>query len=435
MGGSILFKNVSVIDESFTAKKDMYLGIKGGRINYLNSLAPREEYDTVLDGSHRLACPAFYNTHTHLPMVLLRGYAENLALSDWLNKRVFPFEAQLTPDDIYNATLLAQAEMLRFGCVSTTEMYFSLPMLYKATKESGVKMNASNAIICFGNENFKGLKEYGEYMECLGDKEIMQSERFVLDMAIHAEYTSNPVVVEKAADMAKEYGLNMQLHLSETNAEHEECKARHGGLTPAAYFEKHGAFDVPCTAAHCVYLEGEDFDILARKGVTAANNPISNLKLASGFANVGRMLEAGINVGLGTDGAASNNNLNLFEELKLFATLNKAISGDPTLITPAQALYAATRAGAVSQGRTDCGLIKEGFAADLFLLDTDKPYMCPSHDIMSNLVYSAQGSDVVMTICNGNILYNNGEYTTIDIEKARFETETRAKRISDKLGG
>ncbi len=435
MGGSILFKNVSVIDESFTAKKDMYLGIKGGKINYLNSLAPSEEYDTVLDGSHRLACPAFYNTHTHLPMVLLRGYAENLALSDWLNKRVFPFEAQLTPDDIYNATLLAQAEMLRFGCVSTTEMYFSLPMLYKATKESGVKMNASNAIICFGNENFKGLKEYGEYMECLGDKEIMQSERFVLDMAIHAEYTSNPVVVEKAADMAKEYGLNMQLHLSETKAEHEECKARHGGLTPAAYFEKHGAFDVPCTAAHCVYLEGEDFDILARKGVTTANNPISNLKLASGFANVERMLEAGINVGLGTDGAASNNNLNLFEELKLFATLNKAISGDPTLITPAQALYAATRAGAVSQGRTDCGLIKEGFAADLFLLDTDKPYMCPSHDIMSNLVYSAQGSDVVMTICNGNILYNNGEYTTIDIEKARFETETRAKRISDKLGG
>lgn len=435
MGRDILFTNIDVVDENFAAKKNMYLGISDGKISHLGQVAPSEKYVRVIDGSHRLACPAFYNNHTHLPMVLLRGYAENLALSDWLNKRVFPFEAQITGEDIYHATLLAQAEMLRFGCVSTTEMYFVLPSLFRATQESGVKMNASNAIICFGNENFESLKEYGEYKECLASKEMVENERFTLDMAIHAEYTSNPVIVEKAAAMAKEYGLNMQLHLSETKAEHEECKARHGGLTPAAYFEKHGAFDVPCTAAHCVYLEGEDFDILARKGVTAANNPISNLKLASGFANVGRMLEAGINVGLGTDGVASNNNLNMFEELKLFATLNKAISGDPTLITPAQAMYAATRAGAIAQGRTDCGLIKEGFAADIFLLDTDKPYMCPEHDIMSNLVYSAQGSDVVMTMCNGKILYENGDYTTIDIEKARFETETRAKRISESLGG
>jgi len=184
-----------------------------------------------------------------------------------------------------------------------------------------------------------------------------------------------------------------------------------------------------------VYLEGEDFDILARKGVSVANNPISNLKLASGFANVGQMLKSGINVGLGTDGAASNNNLNLFEELKLFATLNKAVSGDPTLITPAQALYAATRAGALSQGRKDCGLIKAGFAADLFLVDTDKPYMHPVHDMLSNLVYSAQGSDVVLTMCDGDILYDNGTFTTIDVEKERFETEKRALAIADKLGG
>lgn len=435
MGGDILFKNIAIVDESFTAKRNTYLGISNGKISYIGADAPKEEYARVIDGTKKLACPAFYNTHTHLPMVLLRGYAENLALSDWLNKRVFPFEAQITGEDIYHATLLAHAEMLRFGCVSTTEMYYSLPNLYRATKESGVKMNACNAVLCFGNQDLKALNEYREYMECLSDKELMESDRFTLDIGIHAEYTTNPVIVRKVADMAKEYGLNMQLHLSETRSEHEECKARHGGLTPAAYFEKHGAFDVPCTAAHCVYLEGEDFEILARKGVTAANNPISNLKLASGFANVGRMLEAGVNVGLGTDGVASNNNLNMFEELKLFATLNKAISGDPTLVTPAQAMYAATRAGAISQGRTDCGLIKEGFAADIFLLDTDKPYMCPEHDIMSNLIYSAQGSDVVMTLCNGKILYENGEYTTIDIEKARFETEARAKRISDKLGG
>ncbi len=435
MSFDILFENIDLVDENYTVRCNMYLGIANGKISYIGPDKPTDIYESVVDGKNKLACPAFYNIHTHLPMVLLRGYAENLALSDWLNKRVFPFEAQLTPDDIYHGTLLAQAEMLRFGCVSTTEMYFSLPRLFEATKQSGVKMNASNAIICFGNEDITSLKEYSEYMQCLSDKELMESTRFILDMAIHAEYTSNPVIVEKAADMAKQYGLNMQLHLSETKSEHEECKARHNGLTPAAYFEKHGAFDVPCTAAHCVYLEGEDFDILSRKGVTAANNPISNLKLASGFANVEKMLKHGINVGLGTDGAASNNNLNLFEELKLYATLNKAISGDPTLITPAEALYAATRAGAISQGRNDCGMIKEGFAADLFLVDTDKPYWCPAHDKLSNLVYAAQGSDVVMTICDGKILYNNGTYTTIDVEKECFEVATRAKRISDKLGG
>lgn len=430
-----LFEHVDLIDESFNFRKDMFLGVSGGKISYIGKQAPQSgEYERIR-GERLLACPAFYNAHTHLPMVLLRGYAENLALSDWLNKRVFPFEAQLTGDDIYEATLLAQAEMLRFGCVSATEMYFRLPQLYKATAESRVKMNASNAIICFGDENFESFREYGEYRECLENPELRASGRFALDMAVHAEYTSNPAVVEKASAMAKEYGMRMQLHLSETKAEHEECKARRGGLTPAAYFEKHGAFDVPCTAAHCVWLEEGDFEILARNGVTAVNCPISNLKLASGFANVEKLLKSGVNVALGTDGAASNNNLNLFEELKLFALLNKAVSGDPTLITPAQALYAATRAGALSQGREDCGLIKEGFKADLFLLDTDRPYMCPAHDPLSNLVYAAQGGDVVLTMCDGEILYRNGEYTTIDVERARFETERRALQTAEKLGG
>ena len=434
MAESILFKNISWADENFEIKSNMYLGIKDGKISLVSDTAPAEAYDITKDGNGLCAIPAFYNIHTHLPMVLLRGYAENLALSDWLNTRVFPFEAEIIGEDIYHATLMAQAELLRFGCVSSTEMYYKLPYLYEATEKSGLKMNASNAIVCFDKTDITKLSEYKEYMGCFEDAGIKASTRFKLDMGVHAEYTTNPIVVEAASAMAKERGMNMHLHLSETKSEHEECKARHG-LTPAAYFEKHGAFDVPCTAAHCVYLEVEDFEILARKGVTVANNPISNLKLASGFADVRSMLGAGINIGLGTDGAASNNNLNLFEELKLFATMNKALASDPTLITPAQALYAASRAGALSQGRTDCGLIKEGFCADITVLNVDKPYMEPVHNMAANLVYSAQGSDVVMTICDGNILYDHGEFTTIDIEKERFETKNRAKRISEKLGG
>ena len=435
MNNSVLFEHVDMIDEGFNLKKNMFIGVSDGKIDYVSTEKPIKEYSTVKDGKNRLACPAFYNIHTHLPMVLLRGYAENYALSDWLNKRVFPFEAMLTGDDIYYGTMAAQAEMLRFGCVSSTEMYFSLSRLFEATEQSGLKINASNAIICFDNENFKELSEYKEYMECLTDNRIKNNPRLKLDMAIHAEYTTNPRIVELASAMAKEYGMNMHVHLSETKSEHEECKIRRGGLTPAAYFEKLGTFDVPCTAAHCVYLEGDDFNILARKGVTVANNPLSNLKLASGFANVEQMLKAGINVGLGTDGAASNNNLNLFEEVKLFATLNKAVSKDPTLITPSQAIYAASRAGALSQGREDCGMIKVGYAADLFLLNTDTPYMHPAHDTLANLVYSAQGSDVMLTMRDGKILYENGAYTTIDVEKVCYETEKRALSIAVKVGG
>lgn len=434
MSESILFKNIAIADENIDIQENMYLGIKDERICLVSPEAPTEEFDTVKDGKGLLACPALYNIHTHLPMVLLRGYAENLALSDWLNTRVFPFEAKITAEDLYWATLMAQGELLRFGCVGSTEMYFGLPSLFEANEQSGLKMNASNAIVCFGNTDFKSFNEYKEYSACLADRRMTESKRFKLDMSIHAEYTTNPTIVRCAADMAKEYGMNMHIHLSETKSEHEECKARHG-KTPAAYFESLGAFDVPCTAAHCVWLEGEDYEILARKGVTVANNPLSNLKLASGFANVGEMLKAGINVGLGTDGVASNNNLNLFEELKLFATMNKALSADPTLITPKQALYAASRAGALSQGRADCGLIKEGFKADIMILDVDKPYMKPVHNMAANLVYSAQGSDVVMTLCDGRILYDHGEYTTIDMDKACAETCARAKRIADSIGG
>ncbi len=431
---SILFKGIGLVDSEFCFREDMYVGVSAGKFDYISSAAPDKVYDRVIDGTNKLICPAFVNTHTHLPMTLLRGYAENLALSDWLNTRVFPFEAKIKGDDVYYATLAAQAEMLRFGCVSSTEMYFCLPMLFKATDESGVKMNGSNSVVCFGSTDFTNFSEYKEYMQLLSDNRVTESSRFKLDMAIHAEYTTNPTVVELASDMAKEYGLNMQLHLSETASEHAECKARHN-LTPAAYFAKHGAFDVPCTAAHCVHLEGDDFAIMAEKGVTVAANPISNLKLSSGFADIKSMFDAGVRVGLGTDGVASNNNLNMFEELKLFATINKALSADPTFVTPAEALRVATRNGALSQGRDDCGLIKEGFKADLFMLDTDRSYMYPRHDMLSNIVYSAQGSDVVLTMCDGEVLYENGVYTTIDIEKVVYETNTRALAIANDLKG
>ena len=250
-----------------------------------------------------------------------------------------------------------------------------------------------------------------------------------MDASIHAEYTSNHLAVEAVAGFAREHRARMHVHISETRSEHEECKQRHGGKTPVMYFSDLGLFDVPATAAHCVWIEGEDFDILKEKGVTAAANPVSNLKLASGVSNVPKMLDMGINVAIGTDSTASNNSLNFFEEMKVFALASKTWYNDPKAVSPTQALYAATRAGALGQGREDCGLVKEGFRADLIVINTDKPNMHPVHDMRNNLVYSACGSDVCLTMVDGEILYRDGEYYSIDVEKTIFEAEKATEKI------
>lgn len=235
------------------------------------------------------------------------------------------------------------------------------------------------------------------------------------------------------AGVAGEYGLNMHLHLSETKSEHEECKERHGGLTPLGWFEHLGVLRQPTTAAHCVWVEDADIELMTEYGVTAAHNPVSNLKLASGIAPVPKMLAAGVNVTLGTDSSASNNNQNLWEEIKLMGILHKAASFDPTVVTPKEVLAAATINGAISQGRMDSGTITVGKRADLQLLDIDKPHYKPCYDWLNNLVFAAQGSDVVLTMVDGRVLYRNGEYTTLDLEKIVFNVEQQRKRILSEI--
>ena len=224
----------------------------------------------------------------------------------------------------------------------------------------------------------------------------------------------------------------MHVHLSETQSEHEECKTKHG-MTPTHYFNSLGLFDTPTTAAHCVWLEPDDYPVLKEKGVTVACNPVSNMKLASGVCNVPELLRQGINVGIGTDSVASNNSLNFIEEMKFFAVASKGKFYDPTAVTPVDTLRAATLAGAKSQGREDCGLMKEGYKADFVVIDISGPHMYPVHDLINNLVYSASGSDVVMTVVDGKVLYENGEYKTIDIEKTLFEADRVTKNILKQL--
>lgn len=426
----MLFENIDILDEHLQYHRNFFVGVKGQEIAYIGQSAPAEDFGEKYNGAGRLLMTGFINAHSHSAMTLMRGYGENLALADWLNCRIFPFEAKLDEDAIYNGTMLAIAEMLRFGIVSTTDMYFNLNANVRAVEESGIKMNFSTAATCFDD---RGARELPAYQETLGALPACQNAfngRLKIDLAIHAEYTSTPKIVEEAAGIAREAGLNVHLHLAETKAEQEACKQRHGGRTPVRYFCDAGIFDAHTTAAHCVWLEDEDFDILREKGVSVACCPVSNLKLASGFCPVPRLLKKGVNVALGTDSVASNNNLNIMEEVKLFATLFKAVSGDPTAITPREAVYAATRAGALAQGRMNCGTLKVGNRADLIVLNLqNRPYYCPCHDMLNNLVFSGQGTDVCLTMVDGKVLYRDGNYATIDLERVTRNAEAAVQRV------
>ena len=429
----MLFKNITILDENFDTRENMYVGIKDDTVDYIGTEAPKNKYGEEYDGSGKFLMSGFFNSHAHTPMTLMRGYGENMSLQDWLTKRIFPFEDKLNSEAVYAGMLLGIAESLRFGIVSSTDMYYFGDDMARVILESGVKNNLGRGVVNFSEDgDIDDLVGFQETKHLFETYHNAGNGRLKVDVSLHAEYTSNPKTARHLAEYMKSVGANMHVHVSETEFEHEECKKRHG-LTPVQYLSKHGIFDTKATAAHCVWLEGDDFDIMAEKGVTVASCPVSNLKLASGVCNVPLLLKKGVNVAIGTDSVASNNSLNMIEEMKVFAIANKGKQYDPTLITPAETLSAATFAGAKSQGRDDCGKLAVGFKADLIVMDLSKPNMHPIHNLANNIVYSASGSDVLLTMVDGKVLYKNGEYVTIDIEKTIFEAEKATKRILGEL--
>lgn len=362
-------------------------------------------------------------------MTLLRGYAENLPLDRWLNEKVFPFEDRIQGEDAYYAVLLSIAEMLRTGTTSFSDMYFFSENVIKAVGESGIKCNFSRSIVSFADGDIHGLPSFQESEAIFRNYHGAFDGRFLVDMSLHAEYTNQVSIMEQFAQAAKDHNLRIQIHLSETKKEHEECKQRHEGLTPAQVFAKAGVLDQPTIAAHCVWVEDSDMELLAQKGVTVATCPASNLKLGSGVCNLPKLMEHGVKVAIGTDSAASNNNLNLWKELYLAALLPKGISHDPTVVTPQQVLEMATLQGYASQGRTDCGKIQPGYRADLTVLDLSGPHLSPATDPLNNLIYAVNGFDTLLTMVDGKVLYQNGEYPTIDLERVKYEVSRRTRRI------
>lgn len=419
----MLFKNITVLRADGTLLEKVNVAVRGSHIARVGEAVPEDEWGEVIDGGDRLLIPGFVNAHTHVPMTLMRGYGDDMTLDHWLNDRIFPFEAGLTGEDVYWGSLLGIAEMLASGTTSFTDMYYFCDRIVQAVLESGIKANIGRGTSCFdGTKSYRDLPAFRELKELVSAYQNEGGGRVRIDAAPHSEYTTRPDILADMADFAAENRLRVQVHLSETNKEQLECVGRHG-KTPARVMADAGLFDLPATAAHCVWLTDGDIALLAEKNVFAAHCPQSNLKLASGIAQVEKMRRAGIRVALGTDSAASNNNLDMLEEMRSAALLAKGVSLDPCALPAGEALYMATRAGALSQGREDCGDIAEGYRADLAVLSLKRPAMNPRHSALSNLLYAAESADVEMTVVDGRVVYRGGEFPTLDIERIRFETD------------
>lgn len=413
----ILFKNARMI-----GKSDVFLATDNERISYTGDCCPVGcSFDRIIDCRGGLLLPGLYNCHTHAAMTLFRGYGEDMPLQRWLEERIFPAEEKLTPESVYTASLLAIAEMLKNGIVSFTDMYMFCDLTAQAVAETGIKANLSRAVLSFDpDEDMKRSERFLESKRLYKNFNNAANGRIKIDMSLHAEYTNTVKSTRFMADRAAEYNTNIHIHLSETEFEHNECKKRYG-ITPARFFADNGVFDVPVTAAHCVWTEDGDIDIMRKYGVTAAHNPASNLKLGSGVMPLSAMQKKGVRVTLGTDGAASNNTLDIMKEMYLAAIVHKGIERDPSCVTADSIIQAATENGARSQGREDCGKLESGCRADIILIDLDALNNIPFYDLSYTAVYSANASNVSLTMADGNILYENGCFTTIDIEKLKYD--------------
>jgi 5-methylthioadenosine/S-adenosylhomocysteine deaminase len=404
---------------------DACLHIDGPVITYAGAekLAPPFAAQQRVDGRGRLAMPGLANAHTHLAMTLLRGVGSDWALQDWLEKAIWPAEERLSPAYAKAGAELGLLEQLRFGITAFADQYFYMDQVAEAVLASGARALLTRGLIAMGDDGSRLAENVALYR----DYDRAGDGRILVGLGTHAEFTNTEDSLRKHADTARQLGARIHVHISETRSETEACKARHQGRTPTRYLADIGLLDGPVLAAHCVWVDEADMDILAERRVTVAHNPVSNLKLASGVMPMPAMLQKGISVALGTDGAASNNNLNLWEEMKLAGILHKGVSGDPTLVSPVQALTAVTLNGARGMGFDNVGMLLPGWRADIILLDITAPHWQPCVDQAANLVYAAQGSDVCLTMVDGRVLYRDGEYLTLDRERILAEAAQAAK--------
>lgn len=396
----ILFKNAKILD-----LKNEYGFINGDVVvdNELIIFIGKKydgEYDKIINVNNNILMPGFVNAHAHSPMTILRGVKDDVALEEWLFDNIIPREEKLTEEDIYYGTMLAICEYLRAGITSVQEFYFHERGILKAFEDSKFRASMAVGFLTANTNENKYLKE-----QLL---EINKNKNLNAVCTAHSIYGTSEENLIKLITFSKENNLPMSIHLSETLKEVGDCSVK-TGLSPAQYLEELGFFDRQCTCYHCVHMDKDDLQILADYNVNVVTCPSSNVKLASGIAPIYAMQNKNLNIAIGTDGAASNNSLDMFKEMFLVATLSKVNIYNPSVVSAREVLEMATINGAKALRFNNVGEIKVGNKADLILVDISKPHMQPDNNLISNLVYAGKSSDVYFTMINGEILYENGE--------------------------
>lgn len=386
-----------------------------------------EAADTVIDATGKVVSPGFINLHTHSPMGLFRGLADDLPLMDWLQNHIWPREAKLTRDYTKVGAYLGALEMIKTGTTTFLDMYFFMDAVAEVVEESGLRGYLSYGMIDLGDPE-KTEKEVKEALRTMEFIDKLGSERVHFVFGPHAPYTCSIALLKEVRKLANEHGKLITIHVAETMAEIGQISERYG-KSPVVLLDEIGFFGSDVIIAHGVWLDSRDIQILARHGVTVAHNPGSNMKLASGVMPLQKLLNAGVNVGLGTDGAASNNNLDMVEEMKLAALLHKVHNLDPTVADAKTVFKMATLNGARAL-RLNAGVIKPGYLADVVIFDFNKPHLRPINDVVSHIVYSANGNDVETTIVDGKILMLDREVLTLDEEKILDEAEKTIEKLA-----
>ena len=386
--------------------------------------------EKVIEADNHLAMPGLINAHTHAAMTLLRSYADDLELMTWLHDEIWPAEDKMDAEDIYWGTMLAIAEMIKGGTTTFADMYGPfMDKVAEAVTSSGIRANLSRG--CVGAADPEKIK-IAENIALFEQYNNGADGRIKLWFGPHAPYTCSKEYLQKLAQAAWERGSGIHVHLAETTSELEQIKEGYG-LSPVEYLAQAGIFDGPCLAAHGVWLSDEEIAFLKGKDVSVAHNPVSNMKLSSGAAPVAKMLACGLNVGLGTDGASSNNSLDMFKEMAAAAFLSKLSTMEPTSLPAYEVLKMATVGSAKAlHWDKEIGTLEAGKKADLILLDLNQPHFCPWNNSVNDLVYSAKSSDVTHTIVNGQILMEERKLLTIDLAEVMAHAQKCAKRITAK---
>lgn len=411
----IVLKNILALlpegDRDVIRETDIY--IEGSRIASIGKKPEGFSEDKVIDGKDRFAIPGLVNCHTHSYMSFMRNVADDLSFMDWLFGTIDPIEQQMTDEDTYWGACLAIIEMMKSGTTCFNDMQMNIHQTTRAVKESGMRAVISRGLVGSGNDEAGQMRLRQAYEE---RDAAADCDRLTFMLGPHAPYTCDDGFMRIVSEEAKKNNMRIHVHLSESESEIEQIREKYH-CTPIEMAAKNGLFDVPAVAAHCVQITESDMDILREKNVSVVTNPASNMKLGNGFAPVPKMLEKGINVCIGTDGAASNNSLNLFHEMSLLALIHKGVAKTPQCISARETIRIATINGAKALGlEKEIGSLEEGKKADIAILNLNTPSLTPRNNLIAGLSYSANGSEVETVIIDGKVTMENRKILTMDEE-------------------